>query len=363
MDFEWTEEQDMLRESVRRFVDENAPVDFVRDRWDDPAGVTPGAWKGLVDLGVTGLLIPETFGGIGLSVLDMGVVLEELGRVLHPGPVLSSALVATRLIAATGNEADCESWLPRLAAGEVRLTVALENGEDAIRADHANGEWRLSGQLAPVLDAAGCDAILVPARVEKSLRVFLIACDATGVALTPFDQVDGTRRLFRIGLNAAPAALLGDGCADSAIAEAKDLLAMGLVADAVGAAGRALELATEYAKEREQFGRPIGSFQSLQHLLVDMLRDIELARASVLYALWSADAATPDERRHSAAVAKAFAAEAFPGIGASAIQVFGGIGYTWEMDIHLYDKRLSSQALLGGDATHHLETLATIAID
>ncbi len=363
MNFEWTEEQELLRESVRRFIDENAPIDFVRAQWDEPAGVTAAVWSGLADLGATGLLVPEKFGGAGLGVLDMGVVLEELGRVVHPGPFLSSALLATRLLLAAGSDADRAAWLPRLAEGKARASVALDNGDDAVRGVVDGGRWQLSGRLGPVMDAAGCDAILVPAQVDGSARVFLVERAAPGVSITPLGQVDGTRRLFHIALEQAPAQLLGDCSASEAIAEARDLLAIGLVADAVGAAARALELAVAYASERKQFGRPIGSFQSVQHLLVDMLQDVELTRAAVIHALWCADAATPAERAHAASIAKAFAAEALPGVGKSAIQVFGGLGFTWEMDIHLFDKRLCSQALLGGDATHHLEVLATHVLD
>ncbi len=363
MDFEWTEEQELLRENVRRFVEENASIDFVRAQWEDPAGVTAAVWSKLSDLGVTGLLIPEAYGGAGLGVLDMGVVLEELGRAIHPGPFLSSALVATRLLAAAGSEKDRAAWLPRLAEGRARVAVALENGDDAIRATRIGEAWRLCGDLGPVMDAAGCDALLVPAQLDAVPRIFLLEREVPSVALTPFGQVDGTRRLFRVSLEEAPAQLVGEADASEALAEARDLLAIGLVADAVGAADRALELSTAYASEREQFGRPIGSFQSLQHLMVDMLQSIELARAAVIHALWTADAAPPAERAHAASIAKAFAAEALPGVGASAIQVFGGLGFTWEMDIHLFDKRLCSQALLGGDGARHLELLATQVLD
>jgi alkylation response protein AidB-like acyl-CoA dehydrogenase len=363
VDFEWTEEQELLRENVRRFMEENASIDFVRAQWDDPAGVTAALWSKLSDLGVTGLLIPEAYAGAGLGVLDMGVVLEELGRVIHPGPFLSSALVATRLLIAAGSEKDRAAWLPRLAGGAARVAVALENGDDAIRATRTGEVWQLCGDLGPVMDAAACDALLVPAQVDAVSRIFLLECEAPSVGLTPFGQVDGTRRLFHVALEQAPAQLVGEADASEALAEARDLLAIGLVADAVGAADRALELSTAYASEREQFGRPIGSFQSLQHLMVDMLQSIELVRAAVIHALWTADAAPPAERAHAASIAKAFAAEALPGVGASAIQVFGGLGFTWEMDIHLFDKRLCSQALLGGDGAHHLERLAMQVLD
>ena len=363
MDFEWTQEQDLLRENVRRFLEENAAIDLVRTQWDNPAGVTAAVWSKLSNLGVTGLLIPEAYGGAGLGVLDMGVVLEELGRVVYPGPFLSSALVATRLLAAAGSEKHRAAWLPRLAEGTTRVAVALENGDDAVRATRIGEAWQLSGGLGPVMDAAGCDALLVPAQIEGVPRIFLLECEAPSVSLTPFEQVDGTRRLFHVALEQTPAQLLGQADASEALAEARDLLAIGLVADAVGAADRALELSTAYACEREQFGRPIGSFQSLQHLMVDMLQSIELTRAAVIHALWTADAAPQAERAHAASIAKAFAAEALPAVGASAIQVFGGLGFTWEMDIHLFDKRLCSQALLGGDGACHLELLAIRVLD
>jgi len=363
VDFEWSEEQEQLRTSLRRFLAEQADVAWVRERWGDSTGLDDSIWPGLVEFGAVGLLIPEEYGGAGLGALEIGVVLEELGRALFPGPVLSSAFVASRLVCEYGTPKQRDAFLPKLARGEIRMCAAIDHGNRAC-AIGDGPERALTGALRPVLDAAACGTWIVPATRGDELGLYLVDACAPAARATPFGQVDGTRRLFDIELCAARADVLVEGArAAAAASEARDLLAIGLAIDAVGAAARALELATAYAKEREQFGRPIGSFQSVQHLLVDMLRAVELVRAAAIYALWSADAAPSGARREAAAVAKAAASELLPGVGASAIQVFGGIGFTWEMDIHLYDKRICSQALLGGDAAHHLETLAASSLD
>ena len=359
MDFEWSQEQDLLRQSVRRLAEDQGGCEHARALWDEASGVTESSWKGICELGLPGLLVPEEHAGAGLSVLDMGVVLEELGRVVHPAPVLSSALVATRLLQRAGTRAGCSRWLPELAAGRSRACAMLGCGEPFLELDERGGELRLSGVLEPVLDAASCDLWLVP--VPDALgRARLVRVDpaAAGVALSPHPCVDGARKLSRVELAEVTAVAVGEGDASGALAEARDLLDLGLVTEAVGSAGRALELCVDYARQREQFGRPVGSFQSLQHLIVDMLDTIELLRAATLYALWSADGASADERSQAVAVAKAWAGEALPGVGAAAIQVFGGIGFTWEMEIHLHDKRLCSQALLGRGEADRLEALA-----
>jgi len=362
VDFEWSEEQEQLRESVRRFLETHADPARVRAWWEDPHGAPDEVWKGLCELGLPGLLVAEAHGGAGLGMLEAGVVLEELGRALHPGPFLASSVVATRLVAASVDGSQRAAWLSALASGSLRLAVALDAGAEPLRAVRDGARWRVSGEPGPVSDAAAAEAWLVPAEADGEVALFRVERGAAGAACERWDSVDGTRRLFRLALDGAPAERLA-GDATQALEEARDLHAIALAADAVGAAGRALELSVDYAREREQFGRPIGSFQSLQHVLVDMLQDLELVRAATIHALWAADAAPPAERREAAAVAKAAAAEAFPRLGRAAIQVHGGIGFTWETDIHLFDKRLCSQALLGGGAALHLETLARAAID
>jgi alkylation response protein AidB-like acyl-CoA dehydrogenase len=332
MNFEWSAEQEELRANVRRFLAESEG-------------------KGLAELGLPGLLVPEPLGGAGLGMLELGVVLEETGRALHPGPFLASALGATKLLLGAATPAEQREWLPALARGE-RRAAALGLGPGEPFRERGG---RLSGVEPFALEAGDAELLLVAA----GGAVFALDARAEGVRIEPADSLDPTRRLFRVALDDAAARRLGGSDARGAISAAADALAAGLVADGVGAADRALELAVEYAKQREQFGRPIGSFQAVQHLLVDMLQDVELARAAAYHALWAQDEAEPTERARATAIAKAFASEALPRVGASALQVFGGIGYTVEMSVHLYYRRLLSLSLLHGDASHHLERLAS----
>ena len=335
MNFEFSAEQEELRANVRRFLAER------------------GVAAPLAELGLAGLLVPEALGGAGLGMLEMGVVLEECGRALHGGPFVGSALGATRLLLAAATPAEQRELLPALVAGERRAAVLGLAPGVSMREAGA----RLSGVEPFALEAGGADWLLV----AVGGALFLTDAHAPGVRIEPAESLDPTRRLFRVTLDAAPARRLGGADASAAIDSARDALTVGLVADGVGAAARALERALDYARQREQFGRPIGSFQAVQHLLVDMLQDVELVRAAAYYALWVQDAAPPAERARATALAKAFGSEALPRVGATAIQVFGGIGFTAELDIHLYYRRLVSLSLLYGAAGHQLERIAEIA--
>jgi acyl-CoA dehydrogenase len=336
LNFELTAEQEALRASVRRFLAERGPA------------------APLHGLGLTGLLVPEAFGGAGLGMLELGVALEECGRALYEAPLLGSALAAPRLLAAASPDAQRE-LLPGLAAGTRRAAVLGLSPEASYR---ESGE-RLSGREPFALEAGDAETLLVAS--EDGL--FAIDALAPGVAVEPAASLDPARRLFCVELAAAPALRIGTPDAGAARAAAYDALVAGLVADGVGAAGRALERAVEYARQREQFGRPIGSFQAVSHLLVDMLQDLELTRVAAYHALWAQDAAPSRERGRATALAKAFASEALPRLGASAIQVFGGIGVTAELDVHRYYRRLLSLSLLCGDAGHQLARIAESELD
>ncbi len=370
MDFELSAEQEQLRAAVRRFLEERAPIATVRALLDDERGTTDELWKGLCELGLPGILVPEEHGGAGLSLLEMGVVLEELGRAVHPGPFQSSALEAVSLIRAAGLPEDRAAWLPGLAAGARIASVALcEPGrryawrEPACLARAQGAGFRLSGAKVHVPDAPAADLYLVSARAGAQTAVFAVERGAAGLEVRATPSVDGTRKQGALELRDAPARRLGRGDAGAALAESRDRVQAGLVADGLGAAARAFELALAYAQQRQQFGRPIGTFQAVQHLLVDMLQDLELGRAAAYYALWAADEAEPAERHRAATLAIAFASEAFPRLAEQAIQVFGGVGFTWEYDIHLYYKRLLSLRHALGLPSDHLETLAQIALD
>jgi len=342
-----------LRDTVRRFVQERCPMRHVRSMLDDPRGTTDAEWSGLVELGLTKILIPEPHGGLGLGYQDMGIVLEELGRGLYPGPLLSSALGAVAAIRAIASIHDQTALLPRLADGSSIATLAFlepDTGYDcwqiSTQAALSGGDCRLTGAKI-VADGAAADLLLVTARIGKEIGLFV--ADAAHATVTPLVTVDGTRKLAEVSLRGTPARRLGDGDVSTALADIIDRIIVGTVADAVGAADRALELATEYAKVRRQFDRPIGSFQAVQHLLADMLRNVELARSGVYAALRLADSDDHAAFHRAATVAKAFASDALYRVTADAIQVFGGIGFTWEHDAHLYYKRaMSMQHAFGG---------------
>jgi alkylation response protein AidB-like acyl-CoA dehydrogenase len=371
MDFERSNDQELLAETVERFLAEQAPISpYVRDLLDGERGTTARVWEGLGDLGLIGLLAPEQHGGAGMGMVEASVVLEAMGRHVHPGPYLASAIGATSLVTLAGRPRDHETFLPRLATGELVGTVALwEPGRrghwraPATTATRDGGRWRLDGTKVHVPDALGTDILLVAAGTPDGLGAFVVDTGAPGVMITATPTVDGTRKEATVELAAAEAEPLGEGDRSEAIAATVDRIGTAMVVDGVGAAGRALELAVEYAKERHQFDRPIGSFQAVQHLCADMLRAVELARAAAYYACWACDAAEPRERHRAATMAQAFAADALYGVAANAIQVFAGIGFTWEHDIHLFYKRLLTLQQHAGGATDQLEALAGIVLD
>ena len=309
MDLELSPDQQLLHESVRRFLSERAPMSWVRSMLDDERGTTDEVWHGLDDLGVTSLL------SSGGTMVDAGVVLEEMGRACHPGPWLSSAVGAATLVPDLGDRIG---------------TVALD--------------------LAYVADAAAADVLVV---VDGDGATLVEDFEAT-----PVETLDGTRKFAAVEVLSP-----GEPVADADVDLALDRLVAGAVIDGVGAASRCLELAVEYAKERQQFGKPIGSFQAVQHLCAGMLQELELCRAGAWYALWACDEADARERRRAVAMAKAFASNALLRVAADAIQVHGGIGFTWESDLHLYYKRLLTLQHWHGGTGKHLETLATIVID
>ncbi|MEX0665468.1 MAG: acyl-CoA dehydrogenase family protein [Acidimicrobiia bacterium] len=370
MDFEFSAEQEALRDSVRKFLADRAPLTHVREMLDDDRGTTDAVWRGLADLGATGLLVPEAHGGTGMGMVDAAVVLEELGRAVNPGPYASSAIGAVSLVLLAGTDDDYQALLPALASGDRIGTVALYEPDrrNEWRTTHttatADGDnWRVDGRKVHVPDAMAADVLLVTAtKPESALGVFVVEHAATGVTITPTPTVDGSRKQGEVTLEGAVAHRLGGADAVEALGTTLDRLHAGAVVDGVGAAAQALEISVEYAKERKQFGVPIGSFQAVQHLCTDMLRAVELARAAGYYACWAADAADTDERHRAATMALAFAADELYGVGASAVQVHAGIGYTWEHDIGLFYKRLLTLQQTGGGTVDQLEELASIAL-
>jgi alkylation response protein AidB-like acyl-CoA dehydrogenase len=345
MNLELTDEQLALRDTVRRYLAEKASVpSHVRPMLDDPTGTTAEVWGGLAALGATGVLVPQEYGGSGMTMVEAGVVAEQLGAALHPGPWLSSAVAATRAL--TRTRADAATFFTGIADGSLIATVGPHSGPLPLV---ENGVLR--GEVTALPDAAAADVLLVLA--EEGGRTGLYAVDATSVDVTGREHVDPTRKVFDVVFNRVAVERLAPVSADEVVALEDDVL-IAYAADALGAATAVMNLAIEYAKVRCQFDRPIGSFQAVQHLCVDMYETVELARGGVLHALWAADAAGPAERHLAAMRAKAYAGQ-LATVADTAIQVFGGIGYTWEHDAHLYLKRLLGWSVFLGGSDEYLQ--------
>ncbi|WP_328766770.1 acyl-CoA dehydrogenase family protein [Streptomyces sp. NBC_00286] len=367
MDFAFSDEQEELRRTVRAFLADTSPETEVRRLMETPEGFDRAVWRRMgSELGLQGLAIPEEYGGAGCGPVEVGVVMEELGRALTCTPFLASAVLATTLLLRCEDEEARKRLLPGLAAGEAVATVALT--EDSARWDadgvglnarESAGSWLLNGHKTFVLDGASADVVLTVARTGDGIGVFSVDGDAAGLTRAPLTTMDPTRRQARLDYHDVRATRLrtrhGDGW--GLVAEVLDHAAVALAAEQVGVAGRALDMAVEYAKVRHQFGRPIGSFQAVKHLLADVLLEVESARAAAHYALLAAESEDP-ELPARASLAKAFCSDACLQAAAENIQVHGGIGFTWEHPAHLYLKRAKTSQLLFGDPAYHRELLA-----
>lgn len=359
MNLELSEEQVALRDTVRRFLAEKAPIlGHVRTLLDEPTGTTEPVWHGLAELGTTGLLVSPEYGGAGMTMVEAGIVAEELGAALHPGPWLSTAVAATRALRRCDAGPEAAEILTGIAAG---TTIATVGPLDVATLPTANGT-SLNGELVSVPDAAAAHVLLVFARNANGAELFAVDTASPGVSVTPERGIDQTRKTFRVELDGVTAHRLATP-SPAAVAAVVDDVLIAMAADALGAARAVMGSAVEYAKVRKQFGQAIGSFQAIQQLCVDMYETVELARSGVIHALWASDALphNADEHHLCALRAKAFAGR-LATVADTAIQIFGGIGYTWEHDTHLYLKRLLSwSAFLGGPDRYLTEVGARLA--
>jgi alkylation response protein AidB-like acyl-CoA dehydrogenase len=359
MNLELTDEQAALRDTVRRFLAEKATTaGHVRPMLEDLTGTTHVVWRGLAELGTTGLLVPQEYGGAGMTMVEAGIVTEELGAALHPGPWLSTAVAAPRALTRFG--ADAAQLFTGIVDGSVIAAVGGFGGTRPTAVERGDGVV-LRGEINAVADAAAADVLLVLAEGrDDGTGLFAVDSASSGVVVAPEHGIDQTRKYFRVTLDDIPAQRLAGAPPHAVQALADDVL-IAYAADALGTARAVLDLAVDYAKARRQFGHPIGSFQAVQHLCVDMYETVELGRSGVIHALWAADAADTEERHLAALRAKAFAGR-LATVGDTAIQVFGGIGYTWEHDAHLYLKRLLSwNAFLGGPDRYLMQVGARLA--
>ena len=356
MNLELTDEQIALRDTVRSFLAEKASIaGHVRPLLEDDTGTTEAVWRGLADLGTTGLLVPSEYDGAGMTMVEAGIVLEELGAGLHPGPWLSSAVAATRALVRFGVDGGTAAPLfTGIANGSITATVGPLDGVHPTVVEIGDG-IALQGGIDCVWDAAAADLILVLADTRDGTGLFAVQTSTPRIDVTLQTGIDQTRKQFRVRFDDAPAQRLAIASPDAVEALVDDVV-IAWAADALGAARAVMELAIEYAKVRRQFGQPIGAFQAVQHLCVDMYETVELARSGVIHALWAADAGDRAERHSAAMRTKAFAGR-LATVGDTAIQVFGGIGYTWEHDAQLYLKRLLSWSAFLGAPDRYLVQL------
>jgi alkylation response protein AidB-like acyl-CoA dehydrogenase len=361
VEFTFSPEQDELRSVARSFLAAEAPSTYVRAMIDDEAGVSDAWWSKAAELGWPGLLVPEDLGGAGLGLLDAVVLCEEMGRLPLPGPWFSSALCATAVLRRLSDT----ELLPDLAAGSLRATVALEEGGTgdpvgavAASAVRQGDSWRLEGVKPLVLDGHTADVALVVAGDGAGLATFVVERPAGELVPT----LDVTRKVARLALGGRPARRIGPpGDQTALLARAVDDIGIALCAESVGACERALEMATEYAKVRVQFGRPIATFQVIKHKIVDMLHQLELARVATHYAAWTSDVDHAD-REAAAAMCKGFVAEAATMITGENIQVHGGVGFTWDLDCHLLFRRVKANDVLFGRQGWQRRRLADLVI-
>jgi alkylation response protein AidB-like acyl-CoA dehydrogenase len=366
MNFAFTEEQDELRKTIRSFLESKSPESAVREQMETEAGFDAAVWSQMAEqMGLQGLHIPEEYGGSGFSYVELGIVLEEMGRSLLCAPFFSTVVLAANTLISSGDDNAKKSYLPGIASGETIATVAFtepngkwdESGIEATATASGDG-YTISGTKMYVLDGHTANLLIVAARTGAGVSLFAVDGDASGLTRTALSTMDQTRKQAKLEFDGTPATLIGtDGAGWDVLAQVLDLVAVGLAAEQVGGAQKVLEMAVEYAKVRVQFGRPIGSFQAIKHKCADMLLEVESAKSAAYYGMWCASELN-DELPSVASLAKAYCSEAYFHAAAENIQIHGGIGFTWEHPAHLYFKRAKSSELLFGDPTYHRELLA-----
>ena len=355
MEFDLSDEQRMLQESIRGFLESECPPARRREIFDAPDAADAPLWKGLMELGLGGIHLPEEHGGTGLGALDLACAAETLGHEAAPGPFLGHAL-AGAAIALAGSPAQQAHWLPRLATGDVLASVALAEGAGCWQPE----QWclpeasRIRGEKHFVPAGGRADVVVVGTAGGGLMLVEV----GEGTRATPFDGADRTRRLDSLRFDDAPAEALPKG--REAAPRVRDLALVLLAADAFGGASRCVELSVEHAGTREQFGVTIGHFQALKHQLANMALEVEPARALYWYAAHAWDA-IPDEAARSAALAKAHLGDRFMQVARDTVEAHGGIGFTWECDVQIWFKRAMFDRAFMGTPDFHRERAAQMA--
>jgi alkylation response protein AidB-like acyl-CoA dehydrogenase len=377
MDFGLNDDQEMLARYAREFLHNECPSTYVRQQMDSDTAHDPAFYKKMADLGWMGIAIGEAYGGQGMSYVDVAVLVEEMGRALVPGAFFSTVCLATPVIVEAGSEDQKAKLLGDIAAGQRIATVAYTEPNARLDAAGvqltatADGDgYTLNGTKSFVPDAHVADTLIVAARTSETTDgsggITLFVVDAAAAKITQLKTMDMTRRWCDVsfdGVKVGSDAVMGEVGNGWAPLETGLRRSMGMIcAESVGGAQKVLDMSVEYSKVRVQFGRPIGSFQAVKHKCADMLVDVEMARSAMYYAAWAASDA-PDELPLAASVAKAYCGDAYSRVALTGILVHGGIGFTWEHDMHLYYKRAKANELFLGDPSHHREIVAKLIAD
>ena len=367
MNFSFSDDQVLLKNSVRSALDEQCKPAHVRSMFDDAKGYGEALWSEMAKLGWLGLPFPEEQGGAGLGLVELALVLEEMGRAAYPGPFFATVVLGGLGIQLGGNAAQKDKWLSAISAGKARATAALleehldwDPASTATTAEKSGSGFTLSGLKRFVPWAHVADVALVPARSPEGLSLFLVDPKSAGVTLSPMVGIDLTNRWSEMRLDkvavGTDAALGQPGSAGPLLDSLLRRAAVMSSAEMLGAARRCLDMSVEYVKVREQFGQPVGSFQAIRHRCAEMLLEAENAHAAVYYAAWALTAGAEDAAIASS-ICKAYVSDAARKVCGDAIQVHGGIGFTWEYDLHLYMKRAKALEPLFGDAQFHRELI------
>ena len=375
MDFDFTQEQIMLRDLTREFLSRESSSRAVRSLMEDRRGFSDTTWQQMAEMGLPGLMIDPGYGGQGLAVVELALVLDEMGRAAYPGPFFATALAAGA-IAASRQENQMARYLPDIANGRTRATLAILDASLSwtpsgvgMRATRSADGFVLSGVKRFVPWAHVSDIVLVVARTatsgEDCTTIFVVPADTPGLSHTSNVEMDRTNRTSTLnldGVRVGTDCVLGEVDRGwTVIGPVLERAAVAASAEMLGASRRCMDMSVEYAKVRQQFGQPIGTFQAIKHACAEMLLEVENAHAATYYAAWAQDAGAADAAL-AASAAKAYVCEASRKVCGSAIQVHGGIGFTWEYDLHLYFKRAKHFEPLYGDADFHRERALTLML-
>jgi alkylation response protein AidB-like acyl-CoA dehydrogenase len=357
MNFELSDDQQAIKRTAKEFLAARYKPETVRALAEGEDGASAEQWRELAELGWPGVIVPESDGGLGLGAVELVVIQEEMGYALAPSPLFST-LAAALLLVAAGTDAQRERWLGPMASGEARGSVAVWDAAGGWSPDHSEVELTdgtLTATKVAVPDAVGTDFLILAGADGGH---FLVESGADGVEITPERALDPTRKLFTVTLDHVPAEALGSD--PQRVRHAYSTIVTALAAENVGVAQRAMEMAVTYAQDRKQFDRPIGSYQAVSHRCAQMLLEVEGARSLSYWAGWALDN-EPETAGRAASMAKSYAGDAGFRVTASALQVHGGIGFTWEHDLHFFLKRAKANAHAFGDARWHRDRVAELA--